>query len=257
MVFSAEPAADGGLDRSRLTAVPWAALRAFKTRERVRLVLCVGGWERSARLAAVAADPGRRAAFAKSSLRVCLGDRLDGIDIDWEHPADAAQQADYGRLLAAVRAAFDAYGLVLSVAAAGWQHLPLEGVAAVNWVNLMAYHHAGVQATFDAAQADVTAHNSRGCAGRQAQPRATLLRPTGGKGEVMAYRDIVLKHRLTPEADGAGGLAFNGPATVRRKVEFARTAGLGGVMVRELGQDAPPGDDSLLGVIRVAVRIGR
>lgn len=162
VVFSAEPAADGGLDRSRLTAVPWAALRAFKTRERVRLVLCVGGWERSAGLAAVAADPGRRAAFAKSALRVCLGDRLDGIDIDWEHPADAAQQADYGRLLAAVRAAFAPYGLVLSVAAAGWQHLPPEGVAAVNWVNLMAYHHAGVQATFDAARADVTAHTSRG-----------------------------------------------------------------------------------------------
>lgn len=31
----------------------------------------------------------------------------------------------------------------------------------------------------------------------------------------MAYRDIVLKHRLTPEADGAGGLGFNGPSAGR------------------------------------------
>jgi hypothetical protein len=52
-VFSAEPTATGPLDLSRLKKVPWADLRAFKTK-RVRLILCVGGWERSKHFAAAA-----------------------------------------------------------------------------------------------------------------------------------------------------------------------------------------------------------
>src|SRR5262249_2431265 len=44
IVFSATVPADGGIDRSGLKRVEWEKLRAFKTRQRVRLILCVGGW---------------------------------------------------------------------------------------------------------------------------------------------------------------------------------------------------------------------
>jgi hypothetical protein len=91
IVFSAEPTAAGKLDLTRLKNVPWTKLRAFKTRERVRLILCVGGWGRSAYFAAVAGSPDKRRELVKAAVRVCLDERLDGIDLDWEHPKDAAE----------------------------------------------------------------------------------------------------------------------------------------------------------------------
>ena len=63
IVFSAEPTATGGLDLSRLKNVPWAKLRAFKTRQAVRFILCVGGWERSLHFAAITSSAEKRKDF--------------------------------------------------------------------------------------------------------------------------------------------------------------------------------------------------
>ncbi|MGL4549659.1 MAG: glycosyl hydrolase family 18 protein [Gemmataceae bacterium] len=103
IVFSAQPTEAGGPDLGRLRRVPWDRLRAFKTRQRVRLVLCVGGWERSGQFAAASAE--KRKAFADAAVRACLDHRLDGVDLDWEHPKDAAEQGGYAKLLADTAAA--------------------------------------------------------------------------------------------------------------------------------------------------------
>jgi NADPH-dependent 2,4-dienoyl-CoA reductase/sulfur reductase-like enzyme len=65
------------LSLDRLKKVPWAKLRRFKTRERVRLILGVGGWGRSAHFAAVAASDEARAKFVQAATRLCLDERLD------------------------------------------------------------------------------------------------------------------------------------------------------------------------------------
>ncbi len=253
VVFSAEPTAAGDLDLRRLARVRWADLRAFKTRHRVRLVLCVGGWERSRHFAAVAASDEARKAFAAAAVRTCLAERLDGLDLDWEHPANRAEQDGYARLLADLRAAFAPHGLTLSVTMAGWQPLPRAGFDAADYVNVMAYDHPGRHSTFENARADV----DRILAAGAPAAKVTLGIPLYGRGverrgDVLMYREIVTRHRPAPTTDEAGGLYFNGPATVRRKTEYALGAGLGGVMVWELGQDAP-GADALLGVIRATV----
>jgi len=138
ILFSAEPTAAGGLDLGRLKNVPWVKFREFKTKHRVRLILCVGGWERSAQFAAVARTPENRRPFAKAAVRVCLDERLDGIDIDWEHPQNAAEQENYGQLLTELRTVFQPHGLVLSVTVAAWQKLPAETFKAVDWIQVMA-----------------------------------------------------------------------------------------------------------------------
>lgn len=93
IVFSALPTAEGGLDLSRLKqVVPWSKLREFKTRERVRLILCVGGWDRSGQFATVAASAPKRQKFVQAVVRFCLEERFDGVDLDWEHPKDAGEQ---------------------------------------------------------------------------------------------------------------------------------------------------------------------
>lgn len=252
IVFSAEPSPGGKIDLSRLKSVPWDKLRAFKTRQRVRLILCVGGWGRSAGFAAVASSEAGRNAFAKNAVRLCLDERLDGVDLDWEHPKDAAEQQGYARLLAELRAAFKPHGLALSVTMAGWQKLPKEAFEAVDWVQLMAYDHDGKHSTFDAAKTEAASLLGRGVP----KEKVVLGMPFYGRhvkrrDQALSYREIVVKHRLDPATDEVDGVYFNGPATIRRKAEYAVEAGLGGVMVWELGQDAA-GERSLLRVVREA-----
>jgi GH18 family chitinase len=257
IVFSAEPGKDGALNLDRLKNVPWAKLREFKTRERVRLLLCVGGWGRSRHFPAVAASDEARRAFVKAAVRTCLDERLDGIDLDWEHPKNDQEQAGYAALLAACREGFARHGLVLSVTMAAWQRLPRAAFGSVDAVQIMSYDNKGRHATFEAAQADVTRLLGQGA------PREKIVlglpfygRPIAGGRDALTYRQIVAKYRPVPETDEAEGIYWNGPATIRRKTRFALETGLGGVMMWELGQDAT-GTQSLLGAIHEAVRTFR
>jgi GH18 family chitinase len=252
ILFSADPSATGQLDLSRLKHLPWAKLRAFKTRRRVRLILCVGGWERSNHFPAVVASDPNRQEFVNSAVQVCLDRRLDGVDLDWEHPRTEAEERGYGKLLADLRKAFAPQGLILSVTIAAWQRLPREAFDHVDWVNLMAYDHPGRHSTFEAAQADVQQILRAGAPARKIALGLPFYgRDTTRRQRTLSYREIVAQHHPRPEIDEVGDIYFNGPTTIRRKTEYAIEAGLAGIMIWELGQDAP-GEQALLTVIRSA-----
>lgn len=253
IVFSATPAANGELQLGALERAPWAKLAELKTQHRVRMILCVGGWNRSAGFAPVVASAEARARFVQSAVRLCLDKRLDGIDLDWEHPKDAAEQTGYARLLTDLRTGFQPHGLTLSVTMAAWQQLPAEGFAAVDWVHVMAYDNAGKHSTFESAQNDVQSLRERGV------PPAKIVlglpfygRHTTQRERASTYAQIVEAHRPGPEVDEVDGLYFNGPATIRRKAAFALETKLGGVMVWELGQDLRD-DRSLLRLVNRTV----
>lgn len=251
ILFSAEITGDGDLDMKRLENAPWEKLLTFKTRHRVRLILSIGGWERSAHFAEVASSPEKRKAFADAVIRTALQRRLDGFDLDWEHPKSAEEQDNYGRLLMELREAFAPRGLVLTVTIAGWQRLSPEAVGAVDAVQLMAYDHAGEHSTLEKVRKEVQTLLNVGV------PREKLVLglPFYGRDvetrEARSYRDILAKaapEDITPDIDRLGRMYFNGPTTLRAKTEFAIREKLKGVMVWELGQDAT-GDDSLLTLI--------
>ena len=153
--FSLEPTPAGGLDAARLTPAALAKLQAVKRRHVLRLWVAVGGWERSAGFAPVATDPVKRRQFAQALTLFCLGHGFGGADFDWEHPANAPEEAGYAALLAETQRAFAPHGLRLSVTMAPWQKMAPAGIAAVDAVNLMAYDHEGRHSTFAQAQADV------------------------------------------------------------------------------------------------------
>jgi len=257
IVFSAEPSRDGALNLDRLKKIPWATLREFKTKNRVRLILCVGGWGRSTHFPAVAASDEARRTFVKAAVQVCLDERLDGIDLDWEHPKNDKEEAGYTALLEACRDRFRPHGLMLSVTMASWQKLPKEAFGSVDAVHVMSYDNKGQHSTFDAAKADVKAMLGQGAP----KEKIVLGLPFYGRRiadgrEAWTYRQIVAKYKPAPETDEVDSIYFNGPATIRRKTEFALESGLGGVMMWELGQDAE-GKQSLLGAIREAVQAYR
>jgi chitinase len=254
ILFSAEPTETGSINIARLKKMPWEMLREWKTKERVRLILCIGGWERSKHFATVATSAEKRQTFVTEAVRLCLDDRLDGIDLDWEHPQDAAEQEGYGQLLTELRAAFQPHGLLLSVTIAAWQKMPKEAFAACHWVQIMSYDHDGEHATFDAAVADVKTMKEAGVPAEKIVLGVPFYgRDITRRNRSLTYREIIARHDPKPDVDVIDNVYFNGPASIRRKTEYALESHLGGVMAWELGLDVPT-DRSLLRAIDAAVQ---
>ncbi|KAI2470544.1 glycoside hydrolase family 18 protein [Annulohypoxylon bovei var. microspora] len=82
----------------------------------LKTLISVGGGSGSAEFAGVAADPGRRAAFARSCRQFVDRFALDGVDVDWEHPTTASAGAHYILLLRALREALPAPRYLLASA---------------------------------------------------------------------------------------------------------------------------------------------
>ena len=250
--FSLEPTSSGGLDSARLTPADTAKLQEAKRRHALRLWVTVGGWERSAGFAPTATDPVKRHQFVSALTQFCLAHHFDGADFDWEHPANAAEEAGYAALLANTRRAFTPHHLRLSVTIAPWQKLSSQAVTAVDFVNLMSYDHEGRHSTLAQAELDVAGLVRQGvppgklCLGIPFYGR-NITKPN----TALAYADIVSQYHPTPNTDEVSGLYFNGPETVQQKTRYALVHHLGGVMVWEIGQDAP-GANSLLKAIHQA-----
>lgn len=246
LLFSAQPTREGAIDLGTLGQSSWTGAYSLKSEHHVRLILCVGGWGRSEGFPAIATNAPLRETFARKALALCRERRLDGMDLDWEHPKNPTEEQGYAALLAALRSELHPHGFTLSVTIAAWQHLPRSTWESVDWVHLMAYDHSGKHATFEGATNDVQRLINAGV------PRQKLIlglpfygRDPHQRERTLAYGEILTKYHPAPEVDEVDGLYFNGPALLRRKIGFVKESGLGGVMIWELGQDAK-GDASLL-----------
>ncbi|KAL8947136.1 MAG: hypothetical protein Q9222_006552 [Ikaeria aurantiellina] len=107
-----------------------------------------GGGKGSDPFAGVASNPATQEKFANSAKTFLDSHGFDGLDIDWEHPSNAAQGADYTSLLATLRKHLPApkYLLTSALPAGTWalQYIDLGKAAShMDYINLMAYDFAG------------------------------------------------------------------------------------------------------------------
>lgn len=122
----------------------------------MKTMLSIGGWTWSTNFPVAASTEAGRLAFAQSSVALMKDWGFDGIDVDWEYPADEREADNFALLLAAVRDELDRYAaqhaqgyrFLLTIASpagrAQYEKLDLKRISGiVDTFNLMAYDYSG------------------------------------------------------------------------------------------------------------------
>ncbi|XP_076330487.1 putative chitinase 10 [Tachypleus tridentatus] len=84
-------------------------------------ILAIGGWnEGSVKYSNMARDPAKRKIFIDSCVEFLLNHNFDGLDMDWEYPANRGgrpeDKQDFVTLLKEMKQAFSPHGLLLTAA---------------------------------------------------------------------------------------------------------------------------------------------
>ncbi len=115
-----------------------------------KILISMGGWGQSNGFSPMAADSATRATFVANVVDFCLDNDYDGVDLDWEHPSNAADKNNLTKLVRELRQAFDDAApemlITMAVTAGNWngQWIDYPAIKAdMSWFNLMAYDFHG------------------------------------------------------------------------------------------------------------------
>lgn len=139
---------NGGKDAFRR----FTALR--KKNPDAKMLVAIGGWnEGSAKYSAVAADPERRKVFIQDIIDFMKKYGFDGLDVDWEYPAQRGgkpeDKRNFSILLKELRAEFDKHGYLLTAAVAAGESSVSQSYEIpkvckeLHFVNVMTYDFHG------------------------------------------------------------------------------------------------------------------
>ncbi|KAA0187160.1 hypothetical protein HAZT_HAZT007367, partial [Hyalella azteca] len=135
----------------------------------LKVLLAIGGWsDESEKYSDMASSASHRGTFIQSTLKFVKQYSFDGLDLDWEYPANNGgrpeDKENYGLLVSELREAFTPDGLLLT-AAIGIGSAVLESAydfdalcPNLDFINLMAYDLHGPWESYTAHHTSLHAH---------------------------------------------------------------------------------------------------
>ncbi len=216
----------------------FAALRALRDRfPHLKLLISLGGGSSTGGFRTGAASAAGRHRFAQSCVGLMKEIDFDGIDVDWEFPANTAEKKNYALLLGELRQRLAQEQLLTIAAPAGRRYIadvPWKEIEqTVDWINLMTYDYSWSAAPDSNAGLNAPLYPPHGGASENSElsvhgtvqtylkagisPEKLLLGiPFYGRGwdGVPAARDSFTGHLRT-----AGGGVLNGKAFYFRDIK--------------------------------------
>ena len=248
--FSVEPKEDGSLVPLWTKPFPLVNLISMARPKGVKVHVCVGGWGLSSGFAHLAASSRSREVFAGNLTAFLKNHRLDGVDIDWEHPKTEKEILNFHKLLVDLKKSFRPHGFSLSVAvAARGNYFKRNSIPFVDRVHVMSYDKGVPHSSYEEMVNDMKHWE-------EIVPKNKLVAglPFYGRnksGKALSFRNISSRFKPSPDSDLAGGYHYNSPKTIVKKAEYIYSQKYAGVMIWELGQDSE--DYTLLKSIQNAI----
>jgi len=116
----------------------------------VKVIAVLGGWGGSGGFSGLAADSASRRRFIESLKNFCLTNGYDGVDLDWEYPANTTDRTNLRVLVHELREAFTGVNppltISLAVPAGDWsgRWFDVGGMSSdVDWFGIMTYDFYG------------------------------------------------------------------------------------------------------------------
>jgi chitinase len=221
--------------------------------QKVKVLIAVGGWSdlNNADFQSTAANASYRAAFINNLVALVNTYGLDGVDIDWEYPADGADPANFATLMKELGAAMHARGKLLTAAVAAYGYYAngvQSGVFAdVDFLNLMVYDggDGATHSPYSMAVQSLDYWLGRGLPAS----KAVVGVPFYGRPTWKSYRQL-LAEGANPTQDVFNGVYYNGTVTIKQKATLARQRA-SGIMIWELSQDTHDANSLLRAVNEV------
>lgn len=234
----------------------------------IKVLLSAGGWDyKGLRLNATFAKatdtPEKTALLVQELLGMCDAFGFDGLDIDWEYPAEEdGSDLQYISLMQQLSSVLHAEDKLLTTAVfagvtpSGEEHedkpfYPDAALDVIDWINIMAYDggdgiaHSGYEFAVNCA---AYWHQKRALSAE----KVILGVPFYGRPTWLSYNQILKRfpeaYRMDMVNIGGEDIYYNGVDTIRRKTAFAKET-LGGIMIWEITQDAKEKEKSLLQAI--------
>jgi len=173
---------------------------------------------------------------------------LDGVDIDWEAPANTSDGTLFNTLVQTLYTDLHPQGKLVTAAldTGDWfgMYIPSSSFAYLDLLNIMSYDSGGDYYF----SSGITYWTGRGV------PKAKLMmgvgffgNPASGSGDEKDYKDIVAGDANAPYEDFSNGYQYNGIPSMVAKTQVTKSSA-GGIMIWELSQDTT-GSTSLMNAI--------
>jgi len=215
----------------------------------VKVLVSVGGGGGGDGFHGIVASAANRVNFANNMLAFANQYNLDGIDIDWEYPADGTEANNFLLMMQQLSTTMHNNGKLCTIAVIG-----LYGTSIVNgvfntvdYLTIMAYDDNDYEhSTYNLAVQCLNYWRGRGVPAS----KAILGVPFYGRPTWETYAQLLAKG-ADPYSDTYNGVGYNGITTIKNKTNLAFDQG-GGIMMWELSGDVT-GQYSLVSAIHEVV----